>query len=189
MIFLQFKGIIYYHTNLPKKRIIMSKFNPKMPLSDIHNNLNLSFENKRSSFLKLLEKHIHFESFISFFVLQNVLGIPSDIMLINILNLSNELHNFCRFHKVPDASQLSRFRTNYHANLVDITEPIYRKINEKKAKYLIYDTSGIELPVKENNPKFLETKLNETKKLSSTKKDSSDSTSAKSNVYLLPFMK
>ena len=33
MIFLQFKGIIYYHTNLPKKRIIMPKFNPKMSLS------------------------------------------------------------------------------------------------------------------------------------------------------------
>lgn len=199
MIFLQFKGIIYYHTNLPKRRIIMPIFNPQMSLSDIHNNLNLSFENKPSSFLKILEKHIHFdsfitesfksdlkhiyelESFISFFVLQNVLGIPSDIMLINILNLSNKLRIFCRFHKVPDASQFSRFRTNYHANLadmfrnlVDITEPICRKINKKKAKYLIYDTSGIELTVKENTPKFLETKLNETKKLSSTKKDSSD---------------
>ena len=206
MIFLQFKGIIYYHTNLPKRRIIMPIFNPKMSLSDIHNNLNLSFENKPSSFLKLLEKHIHFDSFIPesfksdfyksmgrkhiyeldsfirFFVLQNVLGIPSDIMLINILNLSNELRIFCRFHKVPDASQFSRFRTNYHANLadmfrnlVDITGPICCKINEKKTKYLIYDTSGIELPVKENNPKFLETKLNEAKKLSSTKKVSSDS--------------
>lgn len=114
----------------------MPIFNPKMSLSDIHNNLNLS----------------------------------------------NELRIFCRFHKVPDASQFSKFRTNYHANLadmfrnlVDIFEPICRKINEKKAKYLIYDTSGIELPVKENNPKFLETKLNEAKKLSSTKKDSSDS--------------
>ena len=96
MIFLQFKGIIYYHTNLPKRRIIMPIFNPKMSLSDIHNNLNLS----------------------------------------------NELRIFCRFHKVPDASQFSKFRTNYHANLadmfrnlVDITEPICRKINEKKAKY------------------------------------------------------
>ena len=74
----------------------MPIFNPKMSLSDIHNNLNLS----------------------------------------------NELRIFCRFHKVPDASQFSKFRTNYHANLadmfrnlVDITEPICRKINEKKAKY------------------------------------------------------
>ena len=33
MIFLQFKGTIYYHINLPKKRIIMPKFNPKMSLS------------------------------------------------------------------------------------------------------------------------------------------------------------
>lgn len=45
----------------------------------------------------------------------------------------------------------------------------------RKKPNTYYDTSGIELPVKENNPKFLETKLNEAKKLSSTKKDSSDS--------------
>lgn len=182
MIFLQFKGIIYYHTNLPKRRIIMPKFNPKMSLSDIHNNLNLSFENKPSSFLKLLEKNILFDSFIpdSF---NSVFYKSMGRKHIYILNLSNELRIFCRFDKVPDASQFSRFRTNYHTNLadmfknlVDITEPICRKINEKKAKYLIYDTSGIELPVKENNPKFLETKLNEAKKFS-TKKDSSDSSS------------
>lgn len=182
MIFLQFKGIIYYHKNLPKRRIIMPEFNQKMSLSDIRNNLNLSFENKLSSFLKPLEKYIHFESIISFFLLQNVLSISSDIMLINILNLSNELRIFCHFRKVPDPSQFCRFRTNYHTNLadmfrnlVDITELICRKINEKKAEYLIYDTSGIELPVKKNNPKFLETKLDEAKKLSSTKKDNSDS--------------
>lgn len=59
-------------------------------------------------------------------------------------------------------------------NLVDITDLVCRKINKKKAEYLIYDTSGIELPVKENNPKFLETKLNDVTKFSSAKKDSSD---------------
>lgn len=36
--------------------------------------------------------------------------------------------------------------------LVDVTVPICRDINAKKADYLIYDTTGIELPVSENNP-------------------------------------
>lgn len=43
--------------------------------------------------------------------------------------------------------------------LVDLTDPICRKINVKKADYLVYDTTGIELPVAENNPKFFNTKL------------------------------
>lgn len=49
--------------------------------------------------------------------------------------------------------------------LVDLTEPICREINEEKADYLIYDTTGVELPVAENNPKFMSTKLKEAKKL------------------------
>ena len=196
MIFLQFKGIIYYHTNLPKRRIIMPIFNPKMSLSDIHNNLNLSFENKPSSFL-LIPSSLNLLSLISTNPwVESIfmsLSPSSDFLcwkmflaflltLCSSIFLTSPMSFVSSFHKIPDASQFSRFRTNYHANLadmfrnlVDITEPICRKINEKKAKYLIYDTSGIELPVKENNPKFLETKLNEAKKLSSTKKDSSDS--------------
>lgn len=50
-------------------------------------------------------------------------------------------------------------------HLVDITEPICRRINTKKADYLIYDTTGIEANVSENNPKFFSTKLKEAKKL------------------------
>ena len=38
--------------------------------------------------------------------------------------------------------------------LVERTEPICQKISKKLASYLIYATSGIELPVKENNPKI-----------------------------------
>ena len=51
-------------------------------------------------------------------------------------------------------------------HLVDLTEPICREIDAKKADYFIYDTTGIELPVAENNPKFFNTKLREAKKLS-----------------------
>ena len=106
MIFLQFKGIIYYHTNLPKKRIIMPKFNPKMSLSDIHNNLNLSFENKRSSFLKLLEKHIHFESFIMF--LAFLLTLCSSIFLIFPMSFitSAASTKFPMLPSFPDSEQI-----------------------------------------------------------------------------------
>jgi hypothetical protein len=50
-------------------------------------------------------------------------------------------------------------------NLVEITEPICRKIDPKKADYLIYDPTGIEAHVAENNPKFLNSKINNAKKL------------------------
>ena len=52
-----------------------------------------------------------------------------------------------------------------------MTEPICREISEKKADYLIYDTTGIEANVSENNPKFLNSKLKEAKKLSKVNPD------------------
>ena len=38
---------------------------------------------------------------------------------------------------------------------VDITKPICREIDAKKADYLIFYTTGVEPYVAENNPKFL----------------------------------
>lgn len=68
---------------------------------------------------------------------------------------------------------ITRFRQNFvnyikimFDNLVDITEPICREMNSKKADYLIYDTTGIEVPVVENNPKFFNSMLNQAKKIS-----------------------
>ena len=52
--------------------------------------------------------------------------------------------------------------------LVEITEPICREIDKKKADYLIYDTTGFESYVAENNPKFFNSKLKQTKKSSKT---------------------
>ncbi len=43
--------------------------------------------------------------------------------------------------------------TVFH-NLVDITEPICKSIDSEKADMLLFDTSGIEAWVTENNPKF-----------------------------------
>ena len=118
-------------------------------------------------------KHIyHLESFIRALTLQKLLGIPTDKLLITILKTSAELRDFCGFDKVPDASQFTRFRQNYcdqlktmFEYLVDVTEPICREIDAKKADYLIYDTTGIELPVSENNPKFMSEKLQQAKKI------------------------
>ncbi len=117
----------------------------------------------------------HLESFIRALVLQKLLGICTDALLITILHCCRELREFCGFSKVPDASQFTRFREKYckqiskmFEHLVDITEPICREINAKKADYLIYDTTGIELGVSENNPKFFNTKLKEAKKFAKT---------------------
>jgi hypothetical protein len=111
------------------------------------------------------------ESFLRFFILQKILGIPFDSLLLNILELSRELREFCGFEKVPDASNITRFRQDFAGylklmfdRLVEVTEPICREIDFKKADYLIYDTTGIEANVAENNPKFLNAKLNQTKK-------------------------
>lgn len=168
----------------------------QMSLFDIHNNISELMEQQKPELIRLLEEHIdfesliplgfhlkfycrigrkriyHLESFIRSLVLQKILGIPSDTLLISILQCSRELQAFCGFKKIPDASQFTRFREDYadcladfFHRLVELTEPVCREINEKKADYLMYDTTGVELPVAENNPKFLSTKLKEAKKI------------------------
>ena len=113
----------------------------------------------------------HLDSFIWFLILKKLLGLSQNTQMITILKFSRELRDLCGFDKVPDASQITRFYQNYceqicamFEHLVDITEPICRAINEKKADYLIYDTTGIEANVAENNPKFFNTKLKEAKR-------------------------
>jgi len=112
------------------------------------------------------------ESYIKFFSLKNILGIDKTNTMINVLKISRELRNFCGFDTVPNASQFSRFKQDFAVyikmmfdNLVELTEPICREIDAKKADYLIYDTTGGEPNVAENNPKFLNSKINNAKKI------------------------
>ena len=112
------------------------------------------------------------ESLIRALILKAFLGIITIASLIAILKSSEELRDFCGFDTVPHASTFSRFLDDYcpciekmFNSLVELTEPICREINSKKADYLIYDTTGIELNVTENNPKFFNTKLKQAKKL------------------------
>jgi len=113
------------------------------------------------------------ESFMWFCILQKTIGIEKDSTLLTILGMSEELREFCGFDDVPDASKITRFKQDFvhyieivFENLVELTEPICRELDAKKADYLIYDPTGIEAYVAENNPKFLNSKLIQAKKLS-----------------------
>ena len=92
-------------------------------------------------------------------------------MFLIVLKYSPAFYEFCEFVKVPLPSDITTFREHFgdciegmFHNIVDITEPICRDIDEKKSGYMNYDTSGVEANVKENNPKFLNTKLDSAKK-------------------------
>ena len=69
--------------------------------------------------------------FLSALILQKIFPIPTDSLLILLLNLCKELRDFCGFSKVPDAPLFTRFRLGFsdHIELmfqqmVDYTEPI-----------------------------------------------------------------
>ena len=144
-------------------------------LLDEHINLDelIPYTFKSAFYNRMGRSHIyHLDSFLWFLILKKIFGFSQNTQMINVLKCSSELRNLCGFAKVPDNSQISRFLHNfsYHIvalfqHLVDITEPICRKINSKKADYLIFDTTGIEAKVHENNPKFFNSKLKESKKL------------------------
>lgn len=77
------------------------------------------------------------------------------------LKYSQELRDSCGFDVVPDASKFTRFKQNFLLDLqsmfehmIDLTEPICQKIDKQKASMLLFDTSGIEAWVTENNPKY-----------------------------------
>jgi len=111
------------------------------------------------------------EGLLKFCILQSILGIETDSTLLTVMKMSAELREFCGFDAVPDASKITRFKQDFvdyiekvFKNMVEITEPICRELDSKKADYLIYDLTGIEAHVAENNPKFLNAKLMQAKK-------------------------
>lgn len=100
--------------------------------------------------------------FLSSLILQKIFSIPSDSLLILLLKICKELRDFCGFTKVPDAPLYTRFKQTFipwieimFHNMVDHTEPICQAIDSAMAQILTLDTTGIELYVKENNPKTL----------------------------------
>lgn len=94
-------------------------------------------------------------------IIQRIFSIPTDQLLLIFLAYSKPLRDFCGFTKVPDASKITRFKQDFlddlqfvFDNLVNVTEPICQAINSAKADMTIFDTSGIEAWVTENNPKY-----------------------------------
>jgi transposase len=94
-------------------------------------------------------------------LLQRIFSIPTDTLLLVFLNYSQELRDFCGFDVVPDASKITRFKQDFlrdlqsmFHHLVDLTEPICQAIDSSLASMSLFDTSGIEAWVTENNPKY-----------------------------------
>ena len=94
-------------------------------------------------------------------IIQRIFSIPTDQLLLTFLHYSKPLREFCGFTKVPDASKITRFKQDFledlqavFSRLVDITQPICQAINSAKADMTIFDSSGIEAFVTENNPKY-----------------------------------
>jgi len=112
------------------------------------------------------------ESFMWYLIIQSITGIVNDTVFLFLVTIFKELREFCGFKSVPDAGKISTFKQTFvdyigmvFENFVDTTEPICQAIDPKKSGYLIYDPTGIEAPVKENNPKCLNAKLNNAKKI------------------------
>lgn len=86
------------------------------------------------------------------------------MLLIVFLKYSQELRDFCCFDVVADASKFSRFKQDFLMDLqsmsdhmVDMSEPICQKLDSHLTTMIIFDTSGIEAWVTENNPKYQNT--------------------------------
>ena len=94
-------------------------------------------------------------------IIQRIFSIPTDQLLLAFLTYSKPLREFCGFTKVPDASKITRFKQDFiddlqlvFDKLVEVTEPICQAIDSSKADMTIFDSSGIEAFVTENNPKY-----------------------------------
>lgn len=88
-------------------------------------------------------------------------SISTDQLLLTFLAYSKPLREFCGFSKVSDASKITRFKQDFIDDfqlvfdiLVDLTESIYQSMDSAKADMTIFDSSGLENFVTENNPKY-----------------------------------
>ncbi len=166
----------------------------QLNLGNIYSNCSEMFKEQRPEFLELLDKYIDINTYIPYsfkkafyadtgrprgcslygyisaLILQKIFNIPSDTLLILILNLSSEVRSFWDIPKVPDASKWTTIKQDFASYLqemftalVDITEPICNKIDPVFSKMISYDTSSVESYVSENNPKYLNSTINKLK--------------------------
>jgi len=133
----------------------MTVKNHQIAMSEIFSGCQELFQTNSPTFFDLLEEHIDLDEFIparfnlafyqncgrkrdypltgflSALIIQKIISIPTDSLLIILLNICKELRYFCGFSKVPDAPLFTRFKQNFltyieemFENMVDYTEPI-----------------------------------------------------------------
>lgn len=112
------------------------------------------------SFFHFLMKPLTLTKLFLFLLFLTFTPVP-DGLLIVFLKYSQELRDFCGFDVVPDSSKFTRFKQDFlldlqsmFHHLFDLTEPICQKLDPFLASMTIFDTSGIEAWVTENNPKY-----------------------------------
>ena len=115
-------------------------------------------------------REYHLTSLLWALILQKIFSIPTDSLLLTFLEYSKDLREFCGFARVPDASKITRFKQEFtddlqlfFDSLVDLTEPILQEIDGDKASMTIFDTTGLEAYVTENNPKYANRKIRQLK--------------------------
>ena len=103
-------------------------------------------------------------------IIQRIFSILTDSLLLTFLEYSRDLREFCGFTKVPDASKITRFKQEFiddlqmfFDSLVDLTEPILQEIDAEKESMSVFDTTGLEACVTENNPKYANQKIRQLK--------------------------
>ena len=157
----------------------------QLSLADILQDCQEKFDDDKPAFLQMLEEHIALDDIIpqSFYnhyysstgrsrdyplsamlwalILQRIFSVPTDSLLILMIRYSQHLRKFCGFHKVPNATRITRFKQDFiddlsafFESLVDLTEPICQAVDSAKADMTIFDSTGIEAYVTENNPKY-----------------------------------
>lgn len=129
----------------------------------------LSFKNHFYSYTGRPRRY-HLTSLLWALIIQKIFSIPTDTLLLTFLEYSKDLREFCGFEKVPDASRITRFKQEFtddlqlfFDSLVDLTEPILQEIDPAKAAMSVFDTTGLEAYVTENNPKYANQKVRQLK--------------------------
>lgn len=136
-----------------------------LALLESHINLDdlipFSFSNKYYASTGRPRKY-HLHSMLWALIIQRLFSIDTDKLLILFLTYAKDIREFCGFYNgVPNVSRITRFKQDFllelqavFDRLVDLTEPICQAIDAEKASMTIFDSSGIEAFVTENNPKY-----------------------------------
>lgn len=125
------------------------------------------------AYYKYFGKHRNFslESMLCAFFIQKILKLNTITQLRAVLFKSYELRTFCNFENVPSISTFSRFRKLFALeieklfnNIALFAHNIAFEHCPDLASTLIFDTTGLEPKVRENNPKFFQSLLRKTSK-------------------------